>query len=279
MNNSDIQFHHSGGASNNDPELDLGGEISSFTISSTPLNNLFDDINSQQSREGLVDYRCFYVKNNHGTETLRNAKLWMNYSPGDCIVALGIDVKNEIQQVVVSSSGWPNEGNSFTVEVPTYSPSFVVDYDPNITKWVGNFQTAIRGVEGLVETRVTATGTVPDVTFTVEFGGHDKRNTLGQSRSRAISLIMVTNNLDNATPTPTAVQDGAPVNTTAPTIANKLTAPPSITFNYPLRGNPVELGNLRPGEYFPVWAKRTVPVGSFAKHLNNYSINIEGTFP
>jgi len=136
---------------------------------------------------------------------------------------------------VVTGTGFPNEGNSFELRVPDYMPNFTVLYDPNITKWVGNFQEEIRGVEGLPEVRVTVNGEVPDVTFTIDFGGEDKMRTIGQARSRDVSLIeVVTNDLDNAMPTPMAFQDGSPVNTEAPgPLASVLTPPPGITFSFP----------------------------------------------
>ncbi|NIQ13339.1 MAG: hypothetical protein GTO02_02685, partial [Candidatus Dadabacteria bacterium] len=236
----------------------------------------------------------FYIKNTNATDTLRNAKLWIESNDVNGLISIGINVINEIQKLVVTGTGFPNEGNFFELEVPDYTPTFKVLYDPNITKWVGNFQEEIRGVEGLPEVRVTAEGEVPNVTFTIDFGGEDKTaisfspdvkeiKSIGQARSRNISLIEVTmpdgDQLDNATPTPMDFQDGSPVNTEAPLVASVLTPPPGITFSFPLRGNPIELGNLRPGDEVPVWAKRVVSKNTVAKIKGNFILHLEGTFP
>ena len=278
---ADIELHHSNGPANADPLMDLGGPISTALLDSAALNNLFNDLTPEESRQGITDFRCFYIKNTNATDTLRNAKLWIDSDDINWLISIGINVIDEIQKVVVTGTGFPNEGNSFELKVPDYSPNFTVLYDPNITKWVGNFQEEIRGVEGLPEVRVTVDGEVPDVTFTIDFGGEDKMRTIGQARSRDLSLIeVVSDDLDNATPTPMEFQDGSPVNTEAPgPLASVLTPPPGITFNFPLRGNPVELGNLRPEDEVPVWVKRVIPANTVSKITGNFILHVEGTFP
>jgi len=62
-------------------------------------------------------------------------------------------------------------------------------------------------------------------------------------------------------------------------IGDTTTPPPGITFDSPLRGNPKELGNLRPGDFFPVWVKRTTPEGTLTSALDDFIIRIDGTFP
>lgn len=281
----DIQFRHSGGLTNVDPSADLGGEMSIFPLDTPPLNNLFNSLSAEQSREGIEDYRCFYVINVNHTDSLRNVKLWLEQSDkyGGSVIALGINLVQEKQQVAImedSPGAFPNEGNFLELQVPSYTPNFKVYYDPNITKWEGNFQTEIRSVKGLEQVRVTATGEVPNVTFTVDFGGHDDYATKGQSRSRSIEdIVVVDDSMDNVSASVFELVDGSPINTDAPIIANATTPPPGIEFDFPLRGNPKELGNLNPFDYFPVWVRRTVPAGTLAKLTDDFTIRIEGTYP
>jgi len=287
---ADIEFRHSCGPLNSDPCADLGGEISVFTVGDG-IQNLFETLAPKATRLlGHIDFRCFYIINTHPTDTLRNAKVYMEgtgrITPGTrggSFVMLGIPIVQEIQTVVVTEDfpgAFPNEGDFMELEVPGYPPSFKVFYDPNITKWEGNFLKEIRAIEGLHEVRVTATGDVPNVTFTINYGGTDERCFLGQSRSRTIDTIMVIDDqLDNASIATFEVQDGSPVNTTAVKIASETIQPPGIIFECPFRGNPKEIGNLRPGDFLPVWVRREIPKGTLLHILDNFTIRVDGTYP
>lgn len=270
---TDIQFRHSGGLFNTDPNLDLGGTMSNFQLSGISLNNLFDDIAGKASRSGLIDYRCFYILNTHSTDSVRNLHVWIEGN-SEILIDLGVNLQNEIQKLVITndSPAKPNEGDSMTLLVPNYQ-NFTVDYDINITKWTGNFQTEIRAVDGLNNVIITSVGnTSTGVTFTISY--------IGEAESHQISLIQViADNLDNATIAAMSVKDGSPVNTEAPIIASKTIAPPAIDFLFPLKGNPLKLGNLRPLEAFPVWVRRTIPEGTLARTNNNFMIRFNGVFP
>jgi hypothetical protein len=215
---------------------------------------------------------------------------------------MGVLVQDAIQQITITGTSACNEGEFFEVEVPGYIPPFKVYYDPNITAWTGNFQTAIRAVEGLSEVVVTGEGVIPttasetlDVVFTVYFGGHDTRD--GELHMQAarhdIPLMVITDNtllLGTAIVLPTPVQQGSPVNTTAETIPDEITAPTGIPFIYPYIGNPLLVGSLQPGEFVPIWIRRTLPIvdpyygplarnGQMAKLLESFTIQVDATSP
>lgn len=302
-----IAFRHSAGPSNCDPCADLGGEISQCNITCDELDNLFHSIGPNLSRKGHEDYRCFYIQN-ISEFTLRNAIIYFNGTGsgvpgtrGGTYTAIGVLLISEIQQVVVSGPAPPFEGQFFELQVPGYPSPFQVYYSPNITQWVGNFQTSIRAVEGLSEVVVTAEGTVPNVTFTIDYGGHETTNAgvhgtqdhsrWMQSSNRAIDLITVnSSNLTGCTVTPLPFLYGSPVNTTATIIADEITPPAGITFDYYFRGNPIRIGNLLPLDYVPLWIRRTLPFpdpaygamarqGQMAKILDNFQIVIDATYP
>lgn len=60
---SAIEYFLTGGASNADPALSLGGVHSSVALSSTPLYNLFDRVTPPQADAGSVEYRAIDIGN------------------------------------------------------------------------------------------------------------------------------------------------------------------------------------------------------------------------
>jgi hypothetical protein len=238
-----LTIHHSGGVANSNPLLDLGGVMSNFAIADG-FDTLFESVGAEPF--GLTDYRCFYVYN--GTlQTYRNVMAW---ATGSQNVMIGVDFRNEIQ--TVTFHGNPNEGEHATLSIDG-SP-FDVYFDPNPTTWAVNFQTGIRSVEGLGQTRVSVSGNVPLVIFTVKFDfeGSGKKFPL---------MTSIFSNLTGTTIDFAEVADGSPINTTAPTISTVLNAPP-VNFQDYGPGGPITIGNLDPGDSFPVWAKRRIPAGT-----------------
>jgi hypothetical protein len=88
---TDIDYKYSGGAANNDASLSIGGAISSNDVSAS-LHGLFDIVGSDEASAGDVEYRCFYVQNNHGTITAQNCKIWIESqtTSADTDIAIGI---------------------------------------------------------------------------------------------------------------------------------------------------------------------------------------------
>ena len=281
---SDIKFYHSGGSSNFDPLLDLGGGISNFELSGG-LDTLFNSLSPMQSVAGRIDvidhwydeeqpdYRCFYIKNTHGSETLRNAKFYIDWEKkSGSFIDVGVKLVNEVQLINISGTTPPNENDFATFYLSTYS-NFTVDYHVNITEWQGRFQTAIRSVDTFQDVIVNASGYPSNVTFTVYI--------LGQAQSRKFDLIsVVTDHMTNQTFSISELTEGSPVNTIACTIPNIVTAPACVDFdNYPLRGNPIELGDLRPGDIVPIWVRRTTPKNTRIHLIDGVRFNVDGTAP
>jgi hypothetical protein len=269
-----IQYYHSGGGGNCNPDLDLGGDISSCVVGDN-INDLFSELTPKQSRLGLVDYRCIYVANTSMTDTMRNVVLYIDSERrGGSFVDLGVCQSNEIQTIEVTGPIPPAEGGTLTLDVVDYG-SFVVPYHVLLPMWQGRFQTEMRGISGLGEVIVQAVGEIgfpTDVIFTVNFKD--------ESGAHLISLIQVTGNtLLSATISVTEVVPGCPVNTTAVTIPKTTTAPANVVFTYPLRGNPIQLGDLLPQDSFPLWFRRTTPANTLAYTKDDIILRIDGTFP
>jgi hypothetical protein len=78
---TDILFRLSGGAANTAPISSLGGAMSTAAggiITSGSANNLWDDVTGAQSAAGLIEYRAFYVQNNHATITWQSVVFWID---------------------------------------------------------------------------------------------------------------------------------------------------------------------------------------------------------
>ena len=109
--NTDIQFRLSGGASNSDPILSLGGIKSSTAVTGSTI---FDTVSGAESTAGDTEYRCIYVHNNHGTLTMLSSKIWIQADNLSYIsIALGGEGLNGTAETVVDESTAPI-GESFS---------------------------------------------------------------------------------------------------------------------------------------------------------------------
>lgn len=140
---SDIQYRLSGGAANANPDASLGGAISSTAAAAT----IFDDVSSAEAAAGDVEYRCVYVRNNHGTLTLIGAKVWIQTNTPsaqtDVAIGLGTSAINGTEQTVANESTAPA---SVTFSSPADFASGLVigDLAPGATKalWIRRTVTA-----------------------------------------------------------------------------------------------------------------------------------------
>jgi hypothetical protein len=79
---TDLGLFFSGGASKANAEGQQGGAISSVQITEqtieniTAVNTFWNDVAHTDRLAGVIQYRCFYIKNKHATETARNIKLY-----------------------------------------------------------------------------------------------------------------------------------------------------------------------------------------------------------
>jgi hypothetical protein len=72
---NEIKFYLSGGASNANPFLSLGGSISNTEIVNGLLNNLWSDVSETDCLNGLIDHRVIFIKNVSGA-TLTGTKAY-----------------------------------------------------------------------------------------------------------------------------------------------------------------------------------------------------------
>lgn len=110
---TEIKFKLSGGASNSDPLLSIGGAKSSVVASAS----IFDDVSSAEATAGDVEYRCIYVDNTHGTLTLQGAKAWIQTQTpsADTDVAIGLAVAGlNAAEIAVANENTAPAGVTFS---------------------------------------------------------------------------------------------------------------------------------------------------------------------
>lgn len=127
INNANLKLYLSGGVSNTDPDLSLGGARSTTEVSSTAMNNLFDNVDSTEATNGDVEYRCFYFRNEDAdVNGLISPKLWFvsNTPSPTTNMKMGLDIAGL-------------NGTATTIANESTAPSNVVFSDTYTTKALG----------------------------------------------------------------------------------------------------------------------------------------------
>lgn len=104
---ADIVYRLSGGGSNSDPALSLGGAKSSVASGSS----IFDAVSSAEAGAGDIEYRLVYVHNAHATLTLLGAKVWIQTNTPsantDAAIGLAAAGVNATETAVANESTAP----------------------------------------------------------------------------------------------------------------------------------------------------------------------------
>ena len=72
-----LNLYLTGGATNSDPNASLGGTRSSTQVSSTALNNIFDNVQPDEATNGDTEYRAIAIVND-GDATATSVALYMS---------------------------------------------------------------------------------------------------------------------------------------------------------------------------------------------------------
>lgn len=259
---SDISIVLSGGSSNADPNLALGGDPSGSPITGY-LNNLFDNESEDNSTTGRTDYRCFYVFNDNDADTFYGVKVWVaSQVEGGASIKLGIPLVSDTQIVTISGD---YNGGSLTLAYQSSNMDLQGDGD-----LAAQLQAALNNVPGLSGVIVTTTSPVAHTTnLIVSFapGRHQP------------TLSLVDNSLTGGSSIDVNIKksvDGGPINTIASPISSSVTPPTGITFTSPTVENPVIVGNLLPLDGFPVWVQRNCPPGAVGVPNDGAVIRLTG---
>lgn len=106
----------SGGSGNSSGNASLGGAKSS-TNAPTSLDGLFDPVAAADASAGDIEYRCVYLHNANGSDTMTSAVVWLQSdTPGtDNRIAIGVGTAaiNGTEQTIANEDTAPS-GVSFS---------------------------------------------------------------------------------------------------------------------------------------------------------------------
>lgn len=109
----------SGGAGNAVGNSSLGGAKSSTNASSS-LNGLFDTTSAAEAAAGVVDYRCVYLHNNNGVDTMTNAVVFVSSNTPNANttidIGVGTSAVNGTEQTIANEATAPT---GVTFSAPT----------------------------------------------------------------------------------------------------------------------------------------------------------------
>ena len=138
---TDIKIRISGGASITDPNMALGGAMSTVAggiITSDVLNNDMDDITSSEASAGITIYHGYYYKNEHATLTYIAPKFYIasQTSSGDTSVSVGLSVeaKNTAIATIANETTAPT---SVTFSTPANFAAGIATGDLNASDYHG----------------------------------------------------------------------------------------------------------------------------------------------
>ncbi len=265
ISTSDISFLLSGGSTNLNPDLSLGGPPSSNPVAGN-LNSLFRDVTPEEATAGLVEYRCFYISNSSESETLRGAAVQTSVqATGGAFVDLGVSRATESQRIEISG-GVSSGSAEFRLGDASFSGAWSGSAESFRTSLLESLSSA-----GLGDVVVERSSGSTDV-FTLFFSGSlDNKShplvelvdsSLSGESSVSISISRVTT--------------GSPINTVAPLVPTRSTPPAGVTFLTTSASSKITIGNLGPGDSMPVWIRRTTPAGTEFKEGDSVTIRLSG---
>lgn len=263
LTSSDITFVYSGGSNNLDPSKSIGGSPSINPINGT-LNNLFSNVNREDSEEGFTDYRCFYIFNNSETDALFNASIFFNYQiDGISLCELGVSKSTDVQILTLSSI--PSSG-SFTLRYEEYVTGNI-NWNNNFSVFQKNIQDALNDLDifsGIAVEQLSS------FNYSISFLGDDNNRNHSLLSTESVNLSPST------TISFVKNKEGQPVNSVAPLLATSKTPPYLVNFYQTDESNRILVGDLLPGDGVPVWIKRTT-FGSISNdQTNGFDFRLNG---
>lgn len=256
-----INFYLSGGSNNNNPNLSLGGMPSKYPLASSGVNNLFDNVTSEQSKSGNIEYRCFYIFNDSTDKYLYNCSLYLIQTESNAsTVEVGINSKNDVQKIQIN--GQINAGN---LKIGYEDNIFQINWNGNFGEFADMLEYELNNLSYLNDVNVQALGGGLSRSINVTFGGED-----GNKNHELIKIIE--NNLYFGLIKPTITinktSEGSPINSIAIQTNFSELAPVNVQFQTTDVDERIYLGKLAPGDGCPIWIKRTIP--------SNFNDAVEG---
>ena len=262
---NNISIVYSGGTTNPDPSLSLGGNPSNVLVGGL-INNIFPNVDSDEAAAGKIDYRAVYIFNDHSSATLYNSYVYIDTQvSGGATVQLGVHQETDTQQIVISPK--PTGGN---VIFSWESNNFTANYTTS-TSFGNKIAAGLNWLVALSGVVATTTEDDDSVTVVLTFEGDD------DNRNHEL-ISLVTNNLTGSSPAITISKstEGSPINAIATSIAVDTVAPVGVVFRDTSILSPIDIGDLAPGDGLPIWIKRTVPRSSEPLGDDGFTLKLIG---
>jgi hypothetical protein len=104
---TDIKFLLTGGASNTNPNLSLGGVTNTASDITTAIaNNLWDHVLPAEGTAGATEYRFVAIRNGHATETALNMTIFMAES-ASTFTTFAIGLETGAPQTLLNETATP----------------------------------------------------------------------------------------------------------------------------------------------------------------------------
>lgn len=267
INATEINFFLSGGLNNSNPNLSIGGNISTTPITGS-VNNLFSNITTEEANLGKTDYRCFYIKNTSSENYLYESKIYIfSQRAAGSFVQVGVSQITDEQEISVTGS--------------VISGDIVLRYQDQIivAAWGGSLNNfAANLLESFISAGIQGVEINP-VSFLST--GSLKILFKGNLNYRNQPILELQSNNFNGISKPTVAikknASGRPINSIADMIAADTVPPDKVVFENTNSENSITTGTLAPGDFFPVWLKRTTEQGTDFQEQDSFIFKIAGT--
>lgn len=261
IGSTNIEFLLSGGTNNSDPKKSTGGGPSSFPILGS-VNNLFPDVTSSEASSGKVDYRCFYIKNSNSSFTLYDTEIRVSaQNLGGAYVELGVAKSTDVQIIEVTGASI-----SGTVVLRLGSSPISVNWGASPFGFQASLTNALSYAGAAAVVTHSVSGNT--VSFIVTFSGFNDNKSWP-------TLQVQENNLagtDAPIITIRKISEGRPINSSAPQVVTDQTPPSGVTFG----SGSMLVGKMEPGDFAPVWVKRTTPANTQFSLNDGFTVKISG---
>lgn len=261
-----INFLLSGGALNNKPNRSLGGPASTFPVVGT-TNSLFSDVTTEEAQVGKTDYRCFYIKNSSTTDSLFNASVFIfseKFAGSSAQIGVSFDTdEQEIRITGVVSSGFV---------------LFKYKQQQISVVWDGANNFAANLLAGLHSIGLTGAEVTPIISsainrFRIVFKQPNN------FRNHPL-LDIYSNSLEGNTKPVIEVRkinEGKPINSIAPLIEAETIIPSKVQFLDTSPTEKINLGTIGPGDFVPIWIKRTTLPDTPFEEDDFFTLKITGS--
>jgi hypothetical protein len=261
MKKTKLTFLLSGGITNSEPDRSLGGPPSKYKLGGG-VNNIFDDVKTAQVTNGSVDYRCFYVVNDG--KKVKSLAVYLDEPLVGNVVDIGFTIQQNTQILMIQ--GNPANG------------SFQLAYNCLVTRqinWVPDLDmmtqriAAIINSLGVIEVTCTGSQTSNGWDFTIAVEGNR-----GEELLRVVKPYGIVGQVF-------AGLQGGPINFVAPHIGFPTNPPTGVQFfevakSHPKKKQKVQIGALRPNDFFAVWLRRTIAQDTMAMKKDEFALVLEG---